>query len=288
MLVPFDVAPTMRISRDGSRVYVAPWVVDTDNGARIELADTRSDVRGEFSPAGDRIVVPATSSNGHGRAIVFDTENGTAVLELRTDEVAITWATWSPDGSLLMTHGAVGVTRVWDAMTGEQLLQLPDADSRSSFSPDGTNVVTVGPSDRVRVRDAETGALLAIDEQFPAGSNPWAWFSPDGATLIVTHADPEHKGRAIATSWNVRDGTLVGTIPGLAAGNELSPASFAGDHLVALSVDGTAEIWSIGGSTKVATVAPVGEALISVAFSPDGRQLVALESDRTVRVWEVL
>lgn len=287
MLFPLGASDTTRISRDGSHVYVPPEVIDTVTGVRIELTDIRLDVRGEFNPAGDRIVVPAISRNGQGRAIVFDVETGAALFELTSDDVAITWATWSPDGSLLMTQGEVGVTRVWDALTGEELLTLPDADSESSFSPDGSNVVTVGPSERVRVRDALTGTQLALDEQFPVGSDPQAWFSADGTTVLVVHADPEVAGSAIATAWNVSDGSLVGTIPGLAAGSELASGSSAGDQLVVLAADGSAQIWSITGSRELATVASVSEAFISVGFSPDGRRLVALESDRTVRVWEV-
>jgi dipeptidyl aminopeptidase/acylaminoacyl peptidase len=287
MLSPIDQSSTTRISRDGSRVYVPPAVIDTITSARVELTDVRLDVRGEFSPTGDRIVVPAVSRNGEGRAVVFDVATGAALFELTSDDVAITWATWSPDGSLLMTQGQVGVTRVWDALTGEQLLTLPDADSGSSFSPDGSSVVTVGPSERVRVRDARTGAQLALDEQLPAGSDPQAWFSADGTTVLVMHADPDVAGSAIATAWNASEGTLVGTIPGLAVGSEFSSGSYAGDRLVVLAADGSAQIWTITGSRELASVEPVSEAFISVGFSPDGRRLVALESDRTVRVWEV-
>src|SRR6185436_17771066 len=75
---------------------------------------------------------------------------------------------FSPDGRRIATSGNDGNVRVWDSMSGQELLVLP-VDGASllrgvAFSPDGTRVaVTTEPipgKQGVRVWDAVTGEVL--------------------------------------------------------------------------------------------------------------------------------
>ena len=288
MVGPGMSSAAVRVSSDGTRAYGFGSVVDTATGATLaNLPDTRSDTRADFSPDGTRIVVPTTAQRGEGRATVFDSTSGEVLLELTTDDVAITWAIYSPDGSRIMTQGEVGVTRVWDATTGEQLSELTDSDSGSTFSPDGTSVLSIGPSGRVRVRDAVTGEQLGFDHQLDTANGAVARFSPDGSTIVIAEPDPADNDAATVTFWSSDDGALIGTLPAVAAGNTFGTSAFAGGRVVTSGTDGSVDVWSLVDAARVATITPAGTELVSVAFSPDGTRIVGLGTDKAVHVWEI-
>jgi WD40 repeat protein len=60
-----------------------------------------------------------------------------------TDEVR--GAVFSPDGTTVLTASADGTARLWDVVTGKELLRLEghtEAVNRAAFSPDGKYIVT--------------------------------------------------------------------------------------------------------------------------------------------------
>ena len=65
------------------------------------------------------------------------------MLTLKGHSGAVNSVTFSADGKLIATAGVDGTAKVWDAMTGSNLLTLP-VDSRGAggvaFSPDGTRL----------------------------------------------------------------------------------------------------------------------------------------------------
>ena len=101
---------------------------------------------------------------------------------------------WSPDSSRLLTvsgndeTGATDTTaRIWDAETGEELLNIADHTrmvSWGDWSPDGSRIVTASHDDTTRIWDATTGdELLVLDT--PNMFLPYANWSPDGKYLAV-------------------------------------------------------------------------------------------------------
>ena len=89
---------------------------------------------------------------------------------------------WSPDGSRIAT-GSFGGVRVWDAVTGKELLNLEHSHWVDSvaWSPDGSRIAT-GP-DGVWVWDAVTGKeLLSLEHGSQVDSVVW---SPDGRYILT-------------------------------------------------------------------------------------------------------
>lgn len=104
----------------------------------------------------------------------------------------VQWIAFSPDGARVVTASKDQTARVWDVVSGTELLCLKacqelwseslGADS-AVFSADGGRLVTVA-RDAVRIWDASTGAeLLAL--RVDDGRNRTASLSPDGGRVVT-------------------------------------------------------------------------------------------------------
>ncbi len=125
-------------------------------------------------------VLPA--SDAQARVVVFDGHAGTiwnAAFSASPSPGALKAVTASNDKS----------ARVWDARTGELLLDLAGHtgyvyDAR--FSPDGTRVVTASLDGTARIWDAQTGELRSVLRQAGSASGfKRAAFSADGRAVFA-------------------------------------------------------------------------------------------------------
>ncbi|HEX7841255.1 MAG TPA: hypothetical protein VF469_27440 [Kofleriaceae bacterium] len=90
-------------------------------------------------------------------------------------------ATFSPDGTRVVTASQDKTARVWDATTGQPMtgpLKHGGAVFTAAFSPDGARVVTASEDRTARVWDATTGVALHAQRQ---GSLQIGWQQVGGA-----------------------------------------------------------------------------------------------------------
>ena len=69
-------------------------------------------------------------------------------------------AAYSPDGARIVTASGDQTAKVWDAVTGKELMTLMGHDDlvRSvSYSPDGARIVTASNDGTAKIWDAKTG-----------------------------------------------------------------------------------------------------------------------------------
>ena len=202
---------------------------------------------------------------------------------------------FSPDGrriasgSVQLAEDEPSYIKVWDAMTGEEVLH-PRRKTISAlsvaFSPgDGRWLVAGTEGSAVTVWDATTGELAHTFEQSP---NVWGLaFSPDGrhlATLsragIVTVHDATRWGAKPPFHFPAHKGSVRGSLA-------FSPD---GRRLVVPGDENTVNIWDV--TTDKPPTAPQltlrGHArqVWGVAFSPDGRWVASGGEDNTVRLWD--
>jgi WD40 repeat protein/class 3 adenylate cyclase len=204
-------------------------------------------------------------------------------------------ARWSPDGARIVTAGDDGTARIWDATTGEPLLEFSKHDGAvhsASWSGSGKRMVTTGADGTARVWHADSGEELFVFSEHD--SDVWhADWSPDGEYLVTTGGDVDaSQGGASALVWDATTGETLRTLyPGLDRGRSLwSPD---GQRIVTAA--------GLGGSYKPVWVwdaATTGRRLVgfenhedwatSADWSPDGGRVVSAGYDATARVWDAV
>jgi WD40 repeat protein/putative cell wall-binding protein len=275
---------TVRVVADGSTLVSFPG-----NPAYLGA------VSGSFDPAGSRVVTARGDDAGH----VWDVGTGRRLLTLRTAGSTVQFATFSPDGSSVLTtrwtDGAPGgVADLWDAGTGAHLRSFHVAGAHivaAAFSPDGTRVA-VGSFDRTgRIWDVATGRLLATlpPRQPHTGDyvEPTA-FSPDGSKLVNVHASGLGGGGASelwdATSWRLLS-TLDSGMVGVVAGG------FSADGAVVLTganrfdggeTRGRVTLWDAKTGDPLLMATDRDAYVYRATFSPDGNRFAAAWLDGTV------
>src|SRR5439155_13375407 len=146
-------------------------------------------------------------------------------------------AQFSPDGRRIVTASHDGTAKVWDAVSGQALLEL-DLGARglwAAFSPDGAKIVTGTVQRAVQLWDACTGRSIGAPWQH-SSRVLFADFSPEGDRVVVAAGND-------AYVWDVRFGQLVAT--GFNHQDEVTCARFSpdGKKIITASIDGTARVW---------------------------------------------
>ena len=122
-------------------------------------------------------MVGGNDARADGTARVWDAQDGHLLFTLTARSVAmpslaILWgrasallsACFSPDGSRIVTAGADGTARVWDALDGRALGMLTghtSAVNSAVFSSDSTRIVTASEDRTARIYAVNFDQLLA-------------------------------------------------------------------------------------------------------------------------------
>jgi WD40 repeat protein/tRNA A-37 threonylcarbamoyl transferase component Bud32 len=244
------------------------------------------------------------------------------LLTLKGHTFYVSSASFSPDGSRVVTGSYDTTAKVWDAQTGAELLTLrghTDYVWSASFSPDGSRVLTSG-NGIAKVWDAKNGAEVLTLKGHP-GAVTSASFSPDGSRIITgwdktakvwdakTGAElltlNGHTGRVtwasfspdssrvltgsydkMAKVWDAKTGAELLTLKGHTG--ELLSASFNtdGSRVVTGSWDRSAKVWDAKSGAEVLALKGHTQGVWSASFSPDGSRVVTASEDQTAKVWD--
>lgn len=122
---------------------------------------------------------------------------------------------FSPDGWLFSTVGRYGVTRVWEADTGNEVLakQVPERRlglTSACISPD-TNLLVQGTREgEIDLLDVNTGATLRSIQAYKRGDVESLAISPDGR--LIAGVGEQRDSREVVDSvqlWDVATGRLL-------------------------------------------------------------------------------
>jgi WD40 repeat protein len=232
----------------------------------------------------------------------------------------------SPDETRILTSGENGLVKVWDAITGDELLNFlayagDDAlFCRAVWSPSGDRILTwaiAGP----RVWDAATGEqLLDLSDHghyaagwSPDGTRIITWLSPqedtalvwDAATgeLLFTLPEPQivwsahwsPDGTKIITNngniWDAENGVQLGAISDKLQTSPSDPGwpwSLDGELIASAGIDDPLRIWDAEtGEELVASSGGAGGR--NARWSPKGDRIFTFdaEGEQQARVWDI-
>ena len=184
------------------------------------------------------------------------------------------------------TAGQDGTARVWDPLTGQQMLLLAGPNSTVisvDGSPDGKRIITGAYDGNLRIWDATPGKELMT---IPAhGGIVWeVVYSPDGKRLASASVDGTVK------VWDASSGALLLSISGgedVADGLISVAFSPDGELLAAGNLAGKITIWDSQSGEIVTSLNAHKNMAVDLAFSPDGKRLASASWDGTAKIWNL-
>jgi eukaryotic-like serine/threonine-protein kinase len=269
---------SVAVSSDGTRIV-------TGGGKLQEPGQARMFGEGTIDIGGGKPEPPVP-----GKATVWDTRTGLALVELVGLKEPVNSVAFSPSGTHIVTAGArwwnSGGTelKVWDATTGTVLFDLSQKDQRAThagerggsvaFSRDGRRFVTGGMHNvnslgtELKVWDATTAAVKVEMKENKSPVLSVA-FSPDGTRIATGNYSKT------ATIWDAETGTALLELKGHTGNVNSVGFSPDGKRIVTGSDDRTVRVWDARTGTTLAELKGHTGAVTSVSFSADGARLLA-------------
>jgi WD40 repeat protein len=259
--------------------------------------------------------------------LVWDVLSGEIVLEIAGVSEMESEIKFSPDGSYLVGGSSPFGIGIWDAVTGERILVVPESAAINgiAFSLDGGTLALATENGMVTLWDTENWVQKLSVLTRPTGSN-YIGLSPDGSLLAARNGSLQtaiwnvspiggrealtisaHNGRAfdaifdpsgrriastgedgILKVWDALTGLLLNSFP--AQANELHYPDFSpnGDSVAAADQEGGVTIWNVDTGNRILSVDGDGSAFRTVDFSPDGSRLAASTSGGLAFMWDAV
>jgi WD40 repeat protein len=288
----------------------------------FELAETGS------KPAAFQLLAESLRLQPHNLAAsrlafrLLTEQRANTALRLQGHTGLMTSASYSPDGTKILTTATDHTARVWDSRTGLQLIPSLDHDDEvvtGIFSRDGERIATGTDSGRIAIWDASTGKRLVSSMEL-LGSAWSVSFSPDGK-IIAAASDAgkvrtwdaatgkplspliEYHESAYQVSFSsdgdliliangdnyadLRDPRTGGRTSTLRRRNGIYSAQFSPDNkrIVTACADSTAEIWNADSGTLSGVFMSHGFGVASAEFNREATLIVTASKDHSARIW---
>ena len=209
-------------------------------------------------------------------------------------------ASYSPDGSQIVTGSWDFSARIWDASTGADLRKLAGDNGHTGFvnsavfSPNlaGRWVLTGSDDGTAKIWDARTGVVLTTLVGHEDRVRH-ATFSKDGSLILTSSND------RTARIWKLKemaqaDGSvsLEASVTQIFNGHEWAvlSAEFSDDgkFVITASEDNTARIWDATNGKELSLLAGHTARVTSVAFAPgeNPTRAVTASQDGAVKLWD--
>jgi WD40 repeat protein/class 3 adenylate cyclase len=303
----WNINPTHKLPVFKNGTVVNDTALSSD-GKHVLTGDTNGTVRMWDAVTGEKLRDFIGHTDGIGDGVVFS-PNGKYILSGSWDNTVRLWdiqtgkelrkfigpaasvysVAFSPDGKYVMAGGVDGVW-LWITETGEEVLQLKDADDviGVAFSNNGKYIGTAGGNSEATspirseayLWDTSNGQLIRSFRVSLDNLNSID-FSPDGKYIVVGSVDN------IAQVWDIQTGFMVHPFLGHTAAIWSTKFSPDGKYIVTASADSTVRIWNVQTGHELRYFIGHTAGVNSVNFSSDGKYLLTGSDDGTARLWDV-
>ncbi|HPA47032.1 MAG TPA: hypothetical protein PK395_14805 [bacterium] len=181
---------------------------------------------------------------------------------------------FSPDGTKVLTRGADGTAKIWDAGKGLEIRTFgSDFEEEMrvgffiEFSPNGKMILSTGSGIRAALWDAESGAQIRKFGN-PGSQSNSAVFSPDGTKVLAVNENMD------VDLWDVETGGKVQTFTGHTSRVDCASLSPDGTRIVTSS----GILWDVRTGKEQMRIFPPerfrGIGGSAAAFSRDGKEVL--------------
>ena len=191
-------------------------------------------------------------------------------------------ASYSPDGTKIVSASYDETIKIWDANTGSCLQTLTghtDAVCSASYSPDGRKIVSASKDKTIKIWDANTGKCLQTltGHTYSVLS---ASYSPDGRKIVSA------SGNKTIKIWNANTGRCLQTLTGHTRGVISVSYSPDGTKILSASGDNTIKIWDANTGECLKTLTGHTDVVYPASYSPDGKKILSASWDNTIKIWD--
>lgn len=292
--------------------FVRVWDMKSGRG-RLTLTGFRyGATQARWDPEGGRILATGCEEIdfiycNKGSIRIWDADSGKELLVLAGDRKSIIQASWSPDGTRVLSVGCEGTgwhnvcvessARIWDAETGVEMLVLQGNKRgvrQANWSADGTRVLTSGCDKRgnfddcvdgsVRVWNAQTGEILLTLNSQKNGAHYANW--NESGDLILT-VSCEYSGWACEEStvqvWDAKTGEKLYSLPNYRHGVRYAIWDPAGRRILTLSclqlgqqgcIDSIVQVWDAYVGKELLTLSGYDSGTYYVSWIGSGEQIL--------------
>lgn len=202
------------------------------------------------------------------------------ILVLDEHRAGVTRAYYSPDGRYILSiGGSVGDDQIWDAASGELLMELPSSVFDGNFSPDSRYAAASGEG-TAYVWDLSTGERV-LTLQGHDGRVRSVRYSPDGQRILTAGEDQT------ARVWDAVTGEQLLTLTGHEDVLWYATYSPDGQFIVTASDDQTARVWDASTGEQLQVLTDPDGTIYQADFSPDGQFVLTQKySSYILRLWD--
>jgi WD40 repeat protein/serine/threonine protein kinase len=253
-------------AKDG---MISLWDIESSEKKIIILGQPTGYNFMDLSPDGYRVA----AGNGPERTSIWDVSpiEGRESLTIAAHNGKVHDAIYNSAGTRIASSGKDGRVKIWDAVTGKLVHDLPAQEERvhfPAFNPDGDRLAAANRDGGITIWDAATGgellALYGVSPVFTAIA-----FSPDGTRLAAGG-----KG-GIVHIWDSVTGKLLTTIPN-PDGTPIIELVYSpdGDSVYSYDLSGISNAWDVDSGEHLISSSPglVCEGTLwDAELSSDGR-----------------
>jgi WD40 repeat protein len=186
-----------------------------------------------------------------------------------------------PDNRRLVTGGSDHLVKVWDVITGEQLMTLSGHSGEVlsvDVSPDGLTLASASVDKTAKIWDAVTGQEIATLRGHTDFVGPVV-FAPDGKRLATASSDKTVK------LWDAVTWRELATL--VHADQAIFAFSPDGKTMATGCSDRVVRLWDPSTGRELRTFKVAGNSIYALAFSSDGATLVTGGGNYLVEFWNV-